>query len=198
MPISALGLLLVLLAPATVERVLAVVNGRPLLLSETRTVAVLRGVGEEAALDLLIDEALMYEQASLTPQATVGTEEIEKASLALLEKRPELADAVSGKDLSRLLARQMAILKYVEFRFRPQVRPSDEDLQRAYADEYEGRPEAPAFDTVAEALRERLSRRQLDLKVEEWVRELRGSAEVRRLGPPAATDPAARRRPAAG
>jgi hypothetical protein len=161
--------------------VLAVVNGRPLLLTETRAVAAVRGVSEDAALDLLIDETLMYQQASLTPQAVVAEEELEKARAALLEKRPELLSAVDERDVTRLLARQMAILAYLDFRFRPQVRPSDEELQRAYADEYEGRPDAPAFDTVAEALRERLSRRNLDAKVEEWVKELRASADVRKV-----------------
>jgi hypothetical protein len=166
-----------------VERVLAVVDGRPLLLSDTRALARARGVSEDAALELLVDESLMYDQASRTPQATVTPEEEKAAGAELLEKSPGLAAQVSEAALARLLRRQLAILKYVDFRFRPQVRPSDEDLQRAYAEAYPAREDAPAFEVVSEALRERLTREKLGERVEAWVGELRAAAEVRHVQP---------------
>src|SRR4029078_4636754 len=43
---------------ALVERILAVVEGRPVLLSEVRLVQALRGLDEKAALEELIDERL--------------------------------------------------------------------------------------------------------------------------------------------
>jgi hypothetical protein len=180
MPTS-LVLATLLVAPPVVERVLAVVNGRALLLSEVRALEAVRGVAEEQAVELLVDEILMHDQASRTPQARVTPEEEEKAKAALFEKRPDLVSEVTDPELSRLLRRQLGILKYVEFRFRPQVRPSEEDLQAAYAEQYGGRPEAPAFDTVVEALRERLVRKQLGQKVEEWVTELRKEADIRKV-----------------
>jgi hypothetical protein len=174
-------LVTLLVAPPVVERVLAVVNGRPLLLSEARGLEAVRGVSEEEAVELLVDEFLMHDQASRTPQAKVTSEEEERARAALYEKRPDLVTRVAAPELSRLLRRQLGILKYVEFRFRPQVRPSEEDLQAAYAEQYGGRPEAPAFDTVVVALRERLVREQLDQKVEAWIAELRKEADIRRV-----------------
>ena len=182
MPTSlALGLLL--FAPTLVERVLAVVGGRPVLLSETRALQEVRGVAETEALDLMVDEVLMYDQASRAPQATVKPGEVESARDALYEKRPELRTRVAAADLGRLLKRQISILKYVDFRFRPQVRASDEDVQRAYDEEYGGRLEAPALDTVGVGLRERLVRRALDAKVEAWIKELRGTTEIRLVSP---------------
>jgi len=181
MPTSLVLLATLLVAPPVVERVLAVVNGRALLLSEARTLEAVRGVSEEEAVELLVDEILMHDQASRTPQAQVTPEEEEKAKADLFEKRPDLVSRVAGPELSRLLRRQLGILKYVEFRFRPQVRPSEEDLQAAYAEQYGERPEAPSFDTVVEALRERLVRKQLDQKVEEWVAELRKEADIRKV-----------------
>ncbi|HEY6547407.1 MAG TPA: hypothetical protein VI589_05860 [Vicinamibacteria bacterium] len=167
-----------------VERVLAVVDGRPLLLSDVRALQRARGVSEEAALELLVDESLMYDQASRTPQAAVTPEEEQGARAELALQSPGLAAQVAEAALARLLRRQLAILKYVDFRFRPQVRPSDEDLLRAYAELYQGREGAPAFETVSEALRERVTREQLGERVEAWVRELRADAEVRHVGPP--------------
>jgi len=174
-------------APRLVERVLAVVDGRPLLLSDTRALAGVRGVGEEEALRLLVDESLMFDQASRTPQAAVTLAEETAARDELFAKAPLLFDAVSEAALRRLLHRQLAILKYVEFRFRPQARPSDEDLQGAYTEIYQGREAAPSFETVAEALRERLTREKLSERVEAWVRELRKDADLREVGPPQAT-----------
>jgi hypothetical protein len=182
MPTS-LVLALLLLAPALVERVLAVVGGRPVLLSETRALQEVRGVAPDAALDLMVDETLMYDQASRTPQAAVRPDEVESARDALYSKRPELRSLVAPADLARLLKRQISILKYVDFRFRPQVRPTDEELKQAYDAEYANRPEAPVLETVAEALRDRLVRRELDLKVEAWIKELRSSTEIRLVSP---------------
>jgi hypothetical protein len=176
-------LTLLLLPPAVVERVLAVVGSRPVLLSETLALQEVRGVTPAAALDLMVDETLMYEQALRTPQAAVSGEEAESARSALYEKRPELRTRVARGDLTRLLKRQIAILKYVDFRFRPQARPTDEELQQAYAEEYVSRPDPPAFDTVVEVLRDRLVRRQLDLKVEAWIKDLRAANEIRLVSP---------------
>ena len=182
MPTSLL-LALLFLSPAVVERVLAVVNGRPVLLTETQALQEVRGVAPDAALGLLIDETLMHEQARRTPQATVTAEEEESARSELLEKRPELRTRVARPDLTRLLKRQLSILKYVDFRFRPQARPTDEELQKAYAEEYGGQPDPPGLDAVMETLRDRLVRRQLDQKVEEWIKDLRATAEIRMVSP---------------
>ena len=47
-----------------VERILAVVDGRPLLLSEVRVLERLRGLDRQAAVDALIDERLMFREAA--------------------------------------------------------------------------------------------------------------------------------------
>jgi hypothetical protein len=185
------GLLLVLLPEigfaatptGLVERVLAVVDGRPLLLSDVRVLARTRGVDETAALELLVDETLMYEQASRTPQAAVSVAEEALARAELAEQSPALVASVHEAALGRLLRRQLAILKYVDFRFRPQVRPSDEEVRQAYDAAYGGREEAPTLETVADALRQKLTREKLGERVEAWARELRRDADVRYVAP---------------
>jgi len=49
----------------------------------------------------------------------------------------------------------------------------------AYDAEFGGRADAPAFADVASAIRERLASKQLDERIEAWVRELRAGAEIR-------------------
>jgi hypothetical protein len=167
----------------TTERVVAVVDGRPLLLSDARAMEHVRGLAEADALEALVDERLMHLEAARLPQAEVLAEEEQRATDELLTRRPELASAVPAPDLRRLVVRQIAILKYVEFRFRPQLRVSDEEVRAAF----EADPSAgDSWEASKQEIRERLERRALDERVEAWVRELRARADVRYVGRPGA------------
>jgi hypothetical protein len=164
---------------STIERVVAVVDGRPLLLSDVQALQTVRGLAEGPALEAAIDERLMFVEASRLPQADFSPDEEERALALLLETRPALRGAVPEPDLRRLLRRQLAILKYVEFRFRPQVRVSDDEVRRAWEEAQAGSPEGPALEDEQEAIRGRLERQALDERIETWVAGLRNRAEVR-------------------
>jgi hypothetical protein len=172
-----------------VDRILAVVNDSPLLLSEVKAVEALRSLDRRQALEAAIDERLMYQEASRLPQATVSEEEVQEAVRSLLEGRDELAERVSLAELGRLVRRQSSILKYIDFRFRPQVRVTDEEVRAAWNEAFQGAPEGPPFEEAAPGLRERLERRQLDQRIEEWIRDLRGRAEVRYVEGPGSPPP---------
>jgi hypothetical protein len=165
-----------------VERIVAVVDEHPILLSDLRALRAVRGLGEEQALPALVDERLMYVEAARLPQAEVSAVEEDRTLAPLVEARPNLRTEVPEPDLRRLLHRQLVILKYVEFRFRPQVRVSDADVRKAWEDEQAGRPAGPAFEDEQEELRTRLERRALDERIEAWVVELRQRADVRYVG----------------
>jgi hypothetical protein len=168
-----------------VERIVAVVDERPILLSDLRALRALRGLAEEQALPALVDERLMYVEAARLPQAEVSAEEEDRALAPLVASRPGLRAEVPEPDLRRLLRRQLAILKYVEFRFRPQVRVSDEEVRKAWEEEQAGNPAGPALEDEQETIRARLERRALDERIEAWVGELRARADVRYAGVPA-------------
>ena len=55
-----------------VERILAVVGDRPLMLSEVRLVQQLRGLERAPALEALVDEQLMLREASRLAQSAVA------------------------------------------------------------------------------------------------------------------------------
>jgi hypothetical protein len=145
-------------AADVVERILAAVDDRPVLLSEVRVVEVVRGLAHEQALEALIDERLMFEQAARLPQTAVSEDEVRRGVEELLAAHPALAGRVGEADLRRLVRRQAAILKFVQFRFRPQVRVADE---------------------LPPEEREAAVRRALDERIEAWVKGLRAGAEVR-------------------
>jgi hypothetical protein len=169
-------------SPEVVERIVAVVDERPLLLSDLRALMAVRGLAEGEALEAAIDERLMHLEASRLPQADVSPEEEDRALALLLETRPRLRVDAPEPDLRRLLRRQLAILKYVEFRFRPQLRIGDDEVRKAWEEEQAGRPAGPALEDEQEVIRARLERRALDERIETWVRELRSRADVRYVG----------------
>jgi hypothetical protein len=167
-----------------VERILAVVDGRPLLLSEVTVLQRLRGLDRKAAVDALIDERLMFREAARLPEAVVAPEEEERAYRELAARVPAATGATEA-DLRRLARRQTAILKYVDFRFRPQVRVEDAAVRAAWDQERSARPDTPPFEVAAAQVRARLEAAELDQRIEQWVKELRAGAEIRYNGPPA-------------
>jgi hypothetical protein len=186
-PSLALAALLALPAPAPaelIEQVLADIGGRPVLLSDVRLVESLRGLSRQAALEAVIDERLMLQEASRLPQVALSEEEEERAIQALRAAHPEAA-GLSEAGLRRLALRQALILRYVELRFRPLVRVTEEALREAYDAEFGGSAAPPAFEDARDALEARRVREALDERIEQWVRELREAAEVRyRAGGP--------------
>jgi len=161
---------------AVVERILAVVDGRPVLLSEVALFEKARGEDEARALDGLIDEQLMYREAARLPQAALSPDEEQRAVESLLKRVPA-ASADEREQLRRLARRQAAIVKYIDFRFRPQVRVGEDALRAAYA--AEGRTDAESFEEAAPRLRARLGEEDLSRRIEAWVKELRQGADVR-------------------
>lgn len=165
------------------ERVVAVIDDRPLLLSEVRALAAVRGLSAESALEAAIDERLMAAEAARGTAIEVGADELERLLDDLQRRRPALASAVSRAELQRIVLRQVTILRYVEFRFRPQVRVSDEEVRRAWEADEVGRPSGVPLEDAQDAIRARLERQALDLRVEAWVAELRARADLRRVEP---------------
>jgi hypothetical protein len=196
---SSLALFLLLALPAArqqdaparvevIERILAVVDDRPLLLSEVRSVEEARGLDRAKALQEAIDERLMAEEAARLPQAEVSEEETDRALAKLLDDHPGIESRVSPAELRRLVRRQAAIYKYVEFRFRPQVRITEAELLAAW-EEAHAAGAAGEFGEAEPALRARLERRAIDERMEEWVKDLRARAEVRYVEGPGSPPP---------
>jgi hypothetical protein len=167
-----------------IERIPAVVDGRPLLLTQVQALERIRGLGGTEALEAAIDEELMYQEATRTPQANPSADEEKAALHSLVSRAGSRATGVPAPDLARLARREATILKYVDLRFRPQVRIDDEAVRRAYEAETTGTASAPPFDEVEPTIRGRLADREIDERIEGWVRELRAGADIRYNEPP--------------
>jgi hypothetical protein len=159
-----------------VERVLAVVDRRPVLLTEVHVVGALKKISDDLALDVLIDEMLMYAEARRYPQAQPTAAE-EAAALESLRSTP--GSGLAPQDLLRIAHREATILKYVALRFRPLIHVSDSALRTTYDTASAGSPAGTSFDEAAPRLREQLVERELSTRIEDWARQLRAAADIR-------------------
>ncbi|MDX1631218.1 MAG: hypothetical protein R3234_05120 [Thermoanaerobaculia bacterium] len=188
-------------APELRDRILAVVEEDPILLSDVRRVIALRLVerkpGESPAelrrrvLEGLVEQKLRFHEVTRYgfEQAPVDAVDRQMEELEgrwggeeALERR--LAEV--GMDraaLRRMLARQLEVMLYVEELLGARVFVGLEEIRSYYENELvpelEGRgEEPPPLEEIREQIREVLRQRRLNRELEEWTEELRREADV--------------------
>jgi hypothetical protein len=172
------GLPLPVLAGTVVERTVAFVNKKPVLLSDVQLTKTLLKIDEKIAVERTIDETLMFDEALRLITETPSEENVARAVQTLREKAgPGFTDAA----LRRKALAQLAISSYIELRLRPQVRVEDDAVRQAYNERVANDSQAPPYDILADAIRESLELKALDQKIEEWVASLRRGEDVRRV-----------------
>lgn len=187
--------------PELVERILAIVDDDPILLSEVdRSLALgLVPVAEEAderaarrgALDLLIAQRLRIHEVERYGFAEVPLEAVAR-QLETMRERFESPEAFTARldelgldeeKLRHLISRQLAVLTFVEERLGPRVFVGLEDIERYYREELVPPLEAsgspvPPLAELREPIRAVLKEQRLNAELERWTDELRAKAEV--------------------
>lgn len=160
-----------------VERTLAFVNKKPVLLSDVVLTQTLLQLDEREALERTIEEVLMYEEASRLLSEPPSPETLEAAILLLREKA---GPGFTKPALTRKAMVQLVIKGYIDIRLRPLVRVDDAEVRKVFNDRLANAALPEAFSVVAPEIREQLERRALDQRIEEWVASLRRREQVRR------------------
>lgn len=160
-----------------VERTLAFVNKKPVLLSDVTLTRALLQLDEKDALERTIEEMMMHEEAARLLSEPPPPETLEAAVLALREKA---GPGFSTPALTRKAVVQLAIKSYIDIRLRPLVRVDDAEIRKIFNDRLAVAPLPEAFSVVGPEIRDQLERRALDRRIEEWVASLRRREEVRR------------------
>jgi len=188
-------------AGALVDRIVAIVDEEPILLSDLeraiRLGLIARRDGESEAelrrraLDEWIERRLRLNEIARFGFEAAPLEEVERQVEQLRSRFPseaawqeELASQGLGEaEVRQLLARQLAVLSYLEQRLGPRAFVGYEEIQRYYDDELVpqlgalGEP-VPPIDEVREAIRALLREQKLDREIEQWTAELRREADV--------------------
>lgn len=192
-----------LAAPVEVERVLAMVNGVPVLASDVdlaQTAGLVpRKAGESdgdyrgAVVGALIALELRWQDLSAAGVVQRTPVDMEAAWRGVVERAggaEKLRDHLTalGLDeamLKELVHRAAVVEAYVARRFAPFVRPTQEELEGAYRAEVlapaqRSGQQPPTLEAVRPQLEALVKERKLDAEVERWTAELERRAEVTR------------------
>jgi hypothetical protein len=209
---------LVFMASVEVERVLAVVNGVPILASDVElaeaAALVPRQTGEgdaeyrRAVVGALLDLELRWQDLNAAGIALRMPIDLDAAWQATARKaggeeglRNTLAQiGLNERELRELVRHAAVVQAYVASRFAPFVRPTPQEVEAAWRQELapqlekEGKQVPPLTD-VREKVEGLLRERKLSAEVERWTADLAKHAEIVRYlpvagGPPPLPPPA--------
>lgn len=184
-----------------VDRVVALVDEQPILLSDLERVIGLGLVVRQAdesddslrrrTLDRLIELTLRQNELGRFGFQQVPVEEVDlqfdavrasfESEAAFLAELGRLG--LDEQGVRQLLARQLATLAFVEERLGPRVFVGIEEIRRYYEETLVpdlakiGQP-APPIEEVRESIRALLREKKLDEEIDRWTAELRRAADI--------------------
>jgi hypothetical protein len=214
-PVRAIAWASLLLVPAAVasapsqllDRVLAVVGTEVITLSDTRAVTTcgLNDVAEAkdptaAALEYLINRALMLDEVNRYPAPEPDKETVTRALEKLKTRFPSAADfdaalakaAMTPERLRGFVRDNLRIEAYIDQRFGGAAMPTEQEIARYYQEHQDlfvrnGR--VPPLEQVRTEVGERASAARRGALVTDWIERLRRRTEITVLYQPARTAP---------
>ena len=184
-----------------IDRILAVVDEDPILLSEVEQAIALGLVERQAeetdedyrrrVLARLIEQRLRFHEIDRFGFGELPIEEVERQVAGLVDglgggQRAADRLAELGLDenaLKQIVARQIMVMTYVEERLGARVFVGIDDIAEYYDDvlaaemKARGQP-LPPIDDVREQIREVLKQQRLNRELDRWTEELRQKADV--------------------
>lgn len=208
-----LAAMLPLAAPRTapaqivVDRIIARVEGEVILLSELRELGEFQTLVEgkpqpqEKRFDELIDQWIIEHEAHAASFPEPSDTDVKSARDKLVSElgngfqQRQAAAGLSDAALERQIRRALYFNRYVDYKFRPAAQIETEAVQRYYREHYVPQLQArnqpvPAFDSVADQIRELLVQQDISAHASEWLAESRSHLRIENLlAPPPAGNP---------
>lgn len=193
-------------AADVIERIVATVNGHVILQSDLddalrfealvdgRSLDQLTDQDRSRALDRLIDQELLREQAQGTDSQQPPTDEVRKRIQEIQTQRSATSPTVWQAALARYgfdekqfearVAHELAVLRQVEARLRPSVQIDSQSIESYYRDKFlpqlhqAGAQDVPLAE-VAARIREILTQEKLNQLFSSWLQSLRAESKIR-------------------
>jgi hypothetical protein len=186
-----------------IDRIVATIDSQPImqsqLLEELRATAFLNGekpdfspANRRRTAMRMVEQTLFRREMEFTHFAEPEGAQIEEALNAVkgrfggaAEFERELkACGIGASALGPALERQMALLRFIELRFRPQVQVLETEARKYYetvvAPEYaRKRLPPPPFEQARGQCEEALIQQLVDKRVEAWLEEVKGRTRIR-------------------
>ena len=211
-------------APLLLDRVVAIVNGDVLLQSDVEEEARFaafqpfsehtRGDPQKEALDRLIDRSLIEQQMrGQAAMPAITDAQLDKELTQLRKDLPACAryacrtdagwktfcslQGFTEDEVSEHWRTRMALLAFIEQRFRTGIRISQSDIAAYYTREFvprfkERNLNAPSLDSVSSRIQEILLQQKVNVLLGEWLNSLRDQGSVQILDPALAGSPSNR------
>jgi hypothetical protein len=194
-----------LLCAETIDRIVATVNGRPVMESElaeqvrfeqflgAKSAQVVPATEQRAALERLLDQMLLQEQMDSSKFVQPSAPEV---SHKMQELRQQLAADngswqqmllrynLSEADVAEHVALQLRTFHFLDVRFRPAIRIDSHAVETYYREQLLPKMKAAGNDPVplkqAQAqIQEILVQQQMNELLENWLKVLRTQTEIR-------------------
>lgn len=198
-----------------IDRIVATVNGEPILQSDWDVALRYEAFVDQhpldvgvtaarAALERLIDQELLRQQIRTFHLTPISTEEVQQRMREIRQQTPGAAtDAgwqaeldrygLTEAELSARVADQLEITRFVDVRLRPTVRLDRASIEAYYKEKLlpqlkqKGAGEVPLVQ-VTRQIEEILSQERMDTMLSEWLRDLRQQSEIK-INQPASPAP---------
>ncbi|MFN3324871.1 MAG: hypothetical protein ACK5AZ_15345 [Bryobacteraceae bacterium] len=207
---------LAMAAPAEIiDRVVATVGDQVVTRSELhlniRLRAFLNGESpvftpdeQRAAADRLVEQSLIRHEMSLSRYPGAEMSDLERTIERLKQSRfagdeefqRALAEyRITEEDLREQLLWQLSVLRFIDFRFRPGVQVTEDEMRSYYNQEFlprwkeSGRGAPPSFEESREQIEEIVTAREVDAALDRWIDETR-TRTIIRIRKEAIDDPA--------
>jgi len=170
-----------------IDRIVAVVEGHIITLSDLRQEREVRARLGEQAIDndadlvrQLVDNYLIERQTAEYPNIDVVNEEVEaelKRSTSRITESEALRDSVR---------RRIRMQKFFDLKFRQLIRPTDEEIRKYYENVFVPEARARGLQSVtplsdgemARGIRENVIQESLDHEVEVWLEAIRRRSNI--------------------
>jgi hypothetical protein len=201
------GLALLMFIPASpssaqlVDRIIARIEGNILTLSDLRElekVQMLFGEKGESEAELftrLVNQWIVTAEMDASAFPRLREDETQRAVAELKKQFPSeeafrarLAElGLTSGDVSRVVERQVRMLRYVDYKFRSAAQPDAAEVRRYYDQELARQARAagealPEFDDVESRIRELLTEKKITERAARWLDETRARLRIERMG----------------
>ncbi|MGD0015133.1 MAG: hypothetical protein ABSD56_12040 [Bryobacteraceae bacterium] len=202
-PLWLLGVVAATLPAEIIDRIAVTVDSSVItasqVLEEVRVTAFLNGANPDftpasrrQTADRLIEQLLVRREMDLTryPQPEAGEvrdafERVRAHFASEAAYRQALAEyRLEETEIAAALLRQLALLRFIELRFRPEIQVQESDVMQYYENAYlpairqKGVTPEPAFEDAREQCEQALTEQLVDQRVDKWLKEARGRARI--------------------
>jgi hypothetical protein len=139
----------------------------------------------------LSDQWLIRSEATATKYAQPPAADVDRAYAEFVKQFPSPEDfqkrcasaGLTEAAVRRMVAQQLYLARFIDYRFRPEAQVSDEQVETYYRDEFSPQLKArnepvPPLDDVDETIREVLIQREISDRAAKWLSESRDKLKI--------------------